>query len=125
MIKYQSTVTSMGDLACEFLNEECNFIIIFNENAPPELAEISVLHTISELKEDPCRGDKMIICGQEYTISAVGWEALNTLKELGHCTLSFNGLDEAGRPGMIELVGTPITREQLEAGGTIEILSQE
>ncbi|WP_264471148.1 PTS glucitol/sorbitol transporter subunit IIA, partial [Thomasclavelia ramosa] len=53
--------------------------------------------------------------------SDVGWEALNTLKELGHCTLSFKGLDTVERPGIIELVGEPIKAEQLLVGGTIEI----
>ena len=33
----------------------------------------------------------MTICGKEFTISAVGSEAPHTLKELGHCTLSFKG----------------------------------
>lgn len=124
MIKYFAEVTGMGSCACDFLNETCNFIIIFNEDAPSELADISVLHTKSELKADPEKGDLFRLCGKEYTISAVGWEAINTLRELGHCTLSFEGLEEAGLPGRIELVGTPITEEELRQGGTIEIVSQ-
>ena len=67
----------------------------------------------------------MKICGVEYTISSVGWEALNTLRKLGHCTLCFNGTPEAERPGMIELVGERITEEQLKKGGTIEIISKD
>ena len=109
------------DGALDFLDECCNFIIIFNEDAPPELADISVLHTKSEVKEDPKKGDTVRICGVEYTIADVGWEALNTLKELGHCTLSFKGLDTVERPGIIELIGEPIKAEQLLVGGTIEI----
>lgn len=120
-MKYQATITGLGEFALDFLNEDCNFIIIFNENAPAELAEISVLHTISELKENPCKGDKVRICGVEYTISDVGEEAIHTLKELGHCTLSFKGLDTVERPGIIELLGEPIRPEQLKTGGTIEI----
>ena len=114
-MKYQATITGLGSCALDFLDECCNFIIIFNEDAPSELADISVLHTKSELKEDPKKGDTVRICGVEYTISDVGWEALNTLKELGHCTLSFKGL------GIIELIGEPIKAEQLVVGGTIEI----
>ncbi|MBS6180702.1 PTS glucitol/sorbitol transporter subunit IIA [[Clostridium] innocuum] len=120
-MKYQATITGLGACALDFLDECCNFIIIFNEDAPSELADISVLHTKCEVKEDPKKGDTVRICGVEYTISDVGWEALNTLKELGHCTLSFKGLDTVERPGIIELVGEPIKAEQLLIGGTIEI----
>lgn len=120
-MKYQATITGWGDLAKEFLNPACNFIIIFNNNAPPELAEISVLHTISELTADPVKGDKMRVCGKEYTITDVGPEALMTLRELGHCTVSFNGAEHAPRPGMIELSGEPFTEDDLVEGGTIEI----
>ena len=112
-MKYKATITGLGECALDFLDECCNFIIIFNEDAPPELADISVLHTKS--------GDTVRICGVEYTIADVGWEALNTLKELGHCTLSFKGLDTVERPGIIELIGEPIKAEQLLVGGTIEI----
>lgn len=54
-MKYQATITGLGSCALDFLDECCNFIIIFNEDAPSELADISVLHTKSELKEDPKR----------------------------------------------------------------------
>ncbi len=120
-MKYQSKITGWGADALEFLNPACNFIIIFNEDAPPELADISVLHTKAELKEDPKPGDTFRICNKEYKISAVGWEALNTLRDLGHATVSFRGMDEVERPGMIELVGDPFTAEDLFEGGVIEI----
>ena len=125
MIKFKAEVTGMGEFACDFLNDICNFIVIFNDDAPAELAEICVLHEKTELKADPCAGDTCIICGHEYKISAVGWEALNTLRELGHCTISFNGHDEAERPGMIELVGERITEEELRNGGYIEIFNEK
>ena len=124
-MKYKATITGLGECALDFLDECCNFIIIFNEDAPPELADISVLHTKSEVKEDPKKGDTVRICGVEYTIADVGWEALNTLKELGHCTLSFKGLDTVKRPGIIELIGEPIKAEQLLVGGTIEMNKAE
>ena len=102
-------------------NKFFNFIIIFNEDAPPELAELSVLHTKAELTEEPAPGDTMVICGKEFKISAVGSEAPHTLKELGHCTLSFKGGTEAERPGCIMLEGNALLPEDLKAGGTIEI----
>lgn len=45
---YKSTVTTIGPLV-EEMAEEGNFIIVFNENAPESLAEMSVLHTICDM----------------------------------------------------------------------------
>ena len=125
MIKYSVDITGLGAEACMFLDESPSFIIIFNNDAPPELADISVLHTKGELLADPEVGDTLTICGSSFEITAVGWEALVTLRELGHCTLSFNGATEAERPGMIELKGTAVTEQQLTAGGKIEIISKD
>ncbi len=48
-MKYQSEIVGLGPDALAFLeDEDMNFIIIFNEDAPPELAELSVLHTKAE-----------------------------------------------------------------------------
>lgn len=121
-MKYQSKIVGLGPDALAFLDDEdMNFIIIFNEDAPPELAELSVLHTKAELKEDPAVGDTFKIGKKEFKISAVGWEAPHTLSQLGHCTLDFKGGDEAERPGCISLEGGKLTPEDLEIGGMIEI----
>ena len=64
-MKYQSKIVGLGPDALAFLeDEDMNFIIIFNEDAPPELAELSVLHTKAELKEDPAVGDTLKIGNQ-------------------------------------------------------------
>lgn len=121
-MKYCSTITGWGPDALGFLeDEECNFLILFNENAPEELAEIAVLHTEAELHTDPAPGDTMIICGKVYDVTAVGDEAKETLRALGHCTLSFKGGAEPERPGCIMLEGEKLTAADLAVGGTIEI----
>lgn len=122
-MKFYCEITSWGSEAMFFLDDpEANFIIIFNNNAPPELAEFSVLHTTANYNEDPAVGDTMIICDKVFTITAVGEEALHTLKELGHCTLSFKGGTSAERPGCIMLQGDdPLKKEDIVMGGTIEI----
>lgn len=104
-MKYQSKVTGIGELAFELL-EVNDSLIIFNDNAPPELAEISVLHSIEEIKEEIKVGDTLQIGNQTYTITAIGDEAIHTLKELGHCTLKFSGKEEVDLPGQIELSGS-------------------
>ena len=110
-MKYDTRISGWGECALEFLNEDCNFLIIFNETAPQELADISVLHTVAMLQEEPCVGDTVQICDVSYTITAIGFEALHTLKELGHCCLSFSGSTQALRPGNIELKGPVFTEK--------------
>ena len=91
-MKFYCEITSWGEEALLFLDDpNANFIIIFNNNAPAELAEFSVLHTPANYNADPAVGDTMIICDKAFNITAIGDEALHTLKELGHCTLSFKG----------------------------------
>lgn len=121
-MKYHATITGWGEDALGFLEiEDCNFIVIFNSNAPEELAEISILHTIETLREDPAPGDTLLFCGKVYNITAVGEEAKQTLRTLGHCTLSFKGGDVPERPGTIMLEGEPISPSDIKVGGTIEI----
>lgn len=49
-MKFHCSVTGWGDEALQFLQEpDLNFIILFNENVPEELADISILHTVGNL----------------------------------------------------------------------------
>ena len=122
-MKYDVTITGLGDMALEFLNPamEMPFIILFNDNAPAELAELAVLHTEAELTEAPAPGDTMKIGQKVYKITAVGDEAIHTLKELGHCTIAFKGDSEPYRPGCIQLDGEIITAEDVVNGAVIQI----
>ena len=118
-MKFQVTIVGHGAEALEFLNDSDNsFFILFNENAPEELAEISVLHTISAVYKEPAPGDTMKIGDKEFKITAVPY----TLRELGHCTVNFGGGEEAALPGYIMLKGSEkVTVEDLQAGTEISI----
>lgn len=122
-MKFQVKVVGHGAEALSFLNnEENSFFILFNEDAPEELAEISVLHTKSEIYETPAVGDFMKINGKEFVITAVGVEAPYTLREMGHCTINFSGGEEAALPGCIMLEGcNKVTEEDLRDGVEISI----
>ncbi len=115
-MKYCVEITGIGELALELLGND--ILIIFNENAPPELAELSVLHTIQPLMEDVCPGDRFVISGHTYTVNAVGEEANYTLRELGHCTIKFGG-DKEVLPGYIRVAETG--KPDIVVGSTIEI----
>lgn len=118
-MNYKSKITTIGEMALDFLNQ--GMLIIFNNNAPAELAEISVLHTIEEVDEDICVGDIIIISSKQYQVTAVGNEANKTFKRLGHCTLKFSGSPKATLPGHIELKGEGIP--DINVGDYIEINS--
>ena len=122
-MKFHCKITRWGDGALVFLDDpNTNFIILFNDDAPEELVEFSVLHTETEYSEDPAVGDTVIVCNKAFTITAIGDEALHTLRSLGHCTLSFKGSDTPERPGCIMLQGdVPLVKDDMKAGATIEI----
>ena len=116
-MKYSVNVVKLGEMVEEFIGEK--MLIIFNENAPEELAEISVLHTKDVLKEDVEVGDTMTIGDVKYEVVAVGWEANKTLRELGHCTFKFKDSDTADLPGVINLKGEEL--KEIKIGETISI----
>ncbi len=122
-MKYDVTITGLGPMALEFLSPEMEmqFVILFNENAPAELAELAILHTAGEMTEAPAPGDTMKVGEKVYKITAVGDEAIHTLKELGHCTLAFTSSEEPYRPGCINLDGEPVTAEDVVNGAVIQI----
>ncbi len=122
-MKYDVTVTGLGDMALAFLDPamEMRFVILFNDDAPAELAELAILHTKAELTEAPAPGDTMKIGEKTYKITAVGDEAIHTLKELGHCTLAFTADTEPYRPGCINLDGEIITEADVANGAVIQI----
>ena len=122
-MKYDVTVTGLGDMALAFLDPamEMRFVILFNNDAPAELAELAILHTKGEMTEAPAPGDTMKIGEKTYKITAVGDEAIHTLKELGHCTLAFTADTEPYRPGCINLDGEIITEADVANGTVIQI----
>ncbi len=124
-MKFSVNITGWGEDALMFLSgaEDGNgFIVIFNESAPPELKELAILHTQGNLTEDPVLGDTVRICGKSYRITAIGNEALHTLRTLGHCTFSFKGGTEPDNPGYIMLEGSePLSEADVVVGAAIEI----
>ena len=115
---YKTKVTKIGDMVAAFIDQR--IIIVYNDNAPPELAELSVCHTAAELARDVRVGDVVVLGNRDYVVSAVGGEANQTLVTMGHCTLSFKGADVVELPGHIELMGEDMP--EIKAGDPFEIL---
>ena len=116
-MKYKSKVTALGEMVAEFLAD--NLVIIFNDNAPSQMAECSVLHTIEKMNGIIEIGDQITIGKNVFSVTAVGEEANKTFLELGHCTLRFTGNDCVQLGGEVELKGngTP----EIEIGDVITI----
>lgn len=89
---YSTTVKAQGPMAKDFIGEK--MIILFNENAPAELAEFCVTHTGNKLTDTIEKGDILEISGQQYTIVEVGNQVQKNLKDLGHIALRFNNNEE-------------------------------
>lgn len=101
MKKYEATIVFIGDLVEEFKGQ--NMVILFDESAPLELKEISVVHRGGKFLEEVAPGDILLLNGTEYKITAVGEVANRNLKNIGHVCLKFDGRSEAELPGNIHL----------------------
>lgn len=101
-VKYEVTVTAIGKLARKFL-ETNNSVILLDEGAHPNLAEMVIEHTPYELTADIAAGDTLTVGKQKYKVVRVGENANDTIRESGHCTLLFNA--KGSMPGQIEVEG--------------------
>ncbi len=119
MILYRATVTQIGPLVSEFIDN--GIIVLFGLNAPEELAEFAILHDGKELVEPVMPGDLVVIDHEAFKVLAVGDVANANLAALGHLVIKFNGQTAVEMPGDVCLeakslppvaVGTVLTIER-------------
>lgn len=96
---YQSTVIEIGADVDMFLEEK--MMIIFNDSAPKDLRDIAIIHDIAPFEGEIEVGDELAFDNQTYKITFVGAKVNETVSELGHCTIAFNGADQADLPGTL------------------------
>lgn len=108
-MKYEVTITNIGDFSLQLLQTR-DSMIIFDKDVPYQYMDMVIAHTKGVCKEDIIAGDKMWMAGQEYTVTAVGEEAMKTLRDKGHCTFVFNGKDTVEQPGQMALKGNAMPR---------------
>jgi PTS system glucitol/sorbitol-specific IIA component len=119
---YLTEVKEIGPEVAEFL--EARLLILFEVGAPPELAEIAVLHEpISRREAPPEAGDVLTIGPLEFRITAVGSKAWQNIEDLGHAVFKFSGSREAELPGEIQLEesGAEKLGEVVRPGVRVEI----
>lgn len=118
MEKLNAAITELGN-EWEMMKSE-NMVILFNENSPQELRDISVVHD-GKIGAEVETGDVMELNGEVFNILFVGGKANETLQELGHATFQFNGEDNSDLPGTICLEKKEIP--ELEVGQKVVIKS--
>jgi len=103
MRHFATTVTAVSDEARELI--EGGVLILFAEGAPPELAEVSVLHRVTQepTAAPPAVGASLHIAGQSTRITAIGDYAWRKIGEIGHVVINFNAAQTAPRPGEISV----------------------
>ena len=119
---YLTEVTELGPEVAEFL--EAGLLILFQAGAPPELAEIAVLHEpVSKREAPPEPGDVLAIGPLEFRITAVGSKAWQNVQDLGHAVFKFDGSHEVELPGQInvEAQGAELLGQELRPGVRLEI----
>lgn len=97
---FQTTLAVVGADAADLIAD--GILILFDRTAPPELAEVSVLHEGARPPgRAPNSGDWLCIGPERVRITAVGDAAWRKVHELGHVVFSFNGASLPSRPGEI------------------------
>ncbi|MGY3953799.1 PTS glucitol/sorbitol transporter subunit IIA, partial [Aeromonas salmonicida] len=86
---YRTQVTQIGEFATESLNE--NMMIIFNDNAPKDVADYCFIHPDAELNGEILVGGQFLLGAISYPITAVGCVVSHNLDALGHITIRFDG----------------------------------
>ena len=119
---YRTEIKEIGPEVPEFL--EMGLLITFAVGAPPELAEMSVLHEPTHRRERaPEPGDVLVIGPLEFRITAIGEKAWKNVMDLGHAVFAFNGATEVELPGQIyvEPQGAELLNEEIRPGTRLEI----
>lgn len=118
--KYEAKITEIGEEVEIFIEE--NMLVIFNDTVPESLRSIGVIHERADLLEKVEAGDVLEISGEQYEILFVGSKVNDTLEEIGHCTIAFNGETEASLPGTmcVEKKALP----ELQVGSAIRIIKR-
>lgn len=97
MIKYQASVTAIGEQVAEFTSH--GVLVLFGQSAPKEVADFSVLHDGKQLDQDVAPGDLVWIGETSFKVLAIGDVVNKNLRALGHLVLKCNGQTSAELPG--------------------------
>lgn len=109
----RTLITAVGPDVPDLI--EGGVLILFAEGAPPELAEVSVLHRTgaAPTAEAPALGAEIVVGDVSAVMTAIGELAWNKVRDLGHVVINFNDGETAERPG--EICASTVNTEALAA----------
>jgi PTS system glucitol/sorbitol-specific IIA component len=96
-VRYETTVTAVGDQVAPLL--ATGIVVLFREDSPAELHDISVLHRPTVQLGGPEPGDMIEIGEHRVEVLAVGGVVADNLLNLGHLDLKANDERVAKLPG--------------------------
>jgi PTS system glucitol/sorbitol-specific IIA component len=100
VVHYKTRLTTIGPEVADLA--EGGVLILFAAGAPPELAEVSVLHAVeTSAGVAPPTGASIEIGALKARITAIGDTAWKKVADIGHVVITFNGASSADRPGEI------------------------
>ncbi|HBR6977493.1 MULTISPECIES: PTS glucitol/sorbitol transporter subunit IIA [Klebsiella] len=105
MMIYCARITAIGLFVADGLTDK--MLITFDSNGPKDCLDysLSLEPTMREANLFILPGDTLLLAGYSYLITAVGREAQQSLFELGHLTLVFNGDLNPCHVGAVHLSG--------------------
>lgn len=103
---FETKVIGIGQEASMFQAE--NMMILFGENAPAELKDLTYHIQCSEVT-DTIDTDTFVSFGDSiYQVTAVGDVVKHNLETIGHITIRFDGSKVASLPGTLHLEALPM-----------------
>jgi PTS system glucitol/sorbitol-specific IIA component len=116
-LKLRSRITAVGKEVESF--RLAQVLVFFQEGAPDELAEFSILHAPDINLAAVAPGDTLRLGRETFSVLAVGEVANDNLAKLGHLVVKANGRTEPEMPGDVCVDAKPLP--QLKVGDQIEI----
>ena len=115
---FQTEVIDLGEQVDAFFEE--GMFVLFGENVPDTLKDFCYFINTKDVDGTIRQGDRLVIDGSEFLITAVGDIDQSNLEALGHLTVVFSGAKEAGLPGSICVEAKPMPK--LVEGSKISIV---
>ena len=113
---FATTVQGIGSEAAMFAEQ--GMYILFGDNAPAALADYCYTIVMNPTAADITPGQRLILDGADYPVTAVGSLVRKNLDGLGHITINFDGATQPALEGTLHVTGPA---PALAVGSTIAI----
>lgn len=115
---FRTTVIGAGEQAGAFIAD--GLFVTFGKGVPDALADYCFIIEMNPVDGEIAPGQRLVVDGTAYPITAVGDAATQNLTGLGHVTVNVTGGDTAGLAGAIHIdtAGNP---PQVQVGSVLSI----